>query len=183
MPYVAAHEPDDGVHTAPDSCRRSRTVVNPCLLQVHRRPGMPSCKYQNKRQFPALLTSSPRSRRTRRKGNQPQPTVNSRYIWRLFDVSGTACSLQRIPRCYLMTAASILLNSWSFDVLNFSFWIGGSSVREDDFCGVLQRIGVPSDVSGCEPHTTDMFTPANSSLCVYIYTHIYKYIIVFMKRK
>lgn len=58
-------------------------------------------------------------------------------------------------------------------------------MREDDFCGVLQRVGVPSDISGCEPHTTDMFTPANNSLCVYIYiyTHVYECVFVFIKRK
>lgn len=172
MAYTPAHEPNDGAHTAPDSCRRSRTVVNLCLLQVHRRPGMPSCKYQNKRQFPTLLTSSPSSPRTRRKGNQPQPTVNSRYIWRLFDVSGTARSLQRIPRCYLMTAASILLNSWSLDVLNFSF--GSEAHRRMkmilvEFCNVSGCLQTSPGLS----HTPQTCSHQQIIPSVYIYTHIY----------
>lgn len=168
MTYIPAHEPSDRVRTAADSCQPSCTVVNPCLLQVHRRPGMRSCKYQNKRHFPALLTSSPRSRRTRRKGNQPQPTVNSRYIWRLFDVSGTACSLQRIPRCYLMTAASILLNSWLLDVLNFSF---GSEAHRCvkmifvGFCNVLACLRTSAGVS----HTPQACSHQQIIPCLYVY--------------
>lgn len=89
------------------------------MLQLNRRPGMLSHKYQTWRRLHALLTSPAGSRRGSTK-------VTKRNLHLTADISeGFLTFLARcvpcveFPRCYLNTAALTLWNSWPLGALTF----------------------------------------------------------------